>query len=534
MPKTAIVRIGTTTRSGHAGQRLHDTRGQIPDYVDPKLCHLNTTPIPVPRSPDLAKKCEHRRLVRYKRGELRRRPGPIRSDGIVAVRGIVAFSSDAQSEIQSLPVTEQDRRYVQTAEAIAERLTTTVAGLVVHRDESAPHAHFTLHGVGLDGQPVSRRMNRQALREIQDIAIEPYADLGFERGRSKRARIADGESPSAWVHRSVSELHRDLPAELESARNERDRAIARAEEAEAMADAEVAQALQRVEQAEAQAETEIEHHRQQTTMARRRLDQALATADEAEQQVNELRQRLREYESRAKEAEQRLAKLQSEHIELEPPRRIERVTGREKRHLLGECIETKQALVYPARKVQAAFKEAEKLRQAAEARALAAEEKVREEKRTRSKLLAGWSTVMPTSQEPSHADLASGSFRQLHGLISVEGEQTIGAPPQEATPHQIATALYLAGCDADWERLAFNVSDDVAAEIIRKATEDGRLDHIEFHTPGRRHRQMRMVSHKMEQHGGARTMKRPEDEVSDMTPEDHAPIYPHKDRGLNM
>jgi len=236
MAKVALARLGTKTRSGHAGQRMHDTRAQVPDYVVADRMHLNTEPVPVPSVSEMVEECETRRQARYERGELKRKPGPIRSDGVVTISGIIAFSTEAQEAIKALPVEEQDRLYLEAAESIAERLGTTVAGLVVHRDEWAPHAHFYLHGVGLDGKPVSKKLNRVALSEAQDLTAAAYSHLGIVRGKTRLAREADGEDPSTFIHKTLREMHGEIPGQIKEARARRDAAVQEAEAARAEAE----------------------------------------------------------------------------------------------------------------------------------------------------------------------------------------------------------------------------------------------------------------------------------------------------------
>lgn len=216
MSKYVSIRLETATRSEHRGQRAHDLRtGRIPDYVDRSRSHLNSYLIETPDADAMAAECLRRRQSRT---DLKRRARSIRKDGIVTLKGILTFSEKAQPLIEALSHEDQDRRFMAAAEAAAERLGTTLVGLVVHRDESALHAHFTPIGYGHDGKPISTKLAKGTCSNLQDAVATAYADLGITRGKYLAERIQDGEDYSKTIHRSVRELHRDLPRELEAAR----------------------------------------------------------------------------------------------------------------------------------------------------------------------------------------------------------------------------------------------------------------------------------------------------------------------------
>src|SRR5690606_6669224 len=110
------------------------------------------------------------------------------------------------------------------------------------------------------GQPLTRSMKKGALIEFQDILAEVMGRHapGIERGRSRAARIEAGADPAAIIHRTVRQLHADLPAELA------------AKEAElADASAKVKEMRARVETLEAKATlTDKEAKRRETYQAR--------------------------------------------------------------------------------------------------------------------------------------------------------------------------------------------------------------------------------------------------------------------------
>ncbi len=293
--KAISVRIRHNSATKHAGQRAHDLRTSKEKlkHVDYDRTPLNSTIIPPKSSAELRKICEARRDAA---GTYKRR---LKSNASVATDGIITFSKEAQKVIEGLSVEEQNRRFQAAAEAVAEALGTTLEGLIVHRDESAVHAHFTLAAYTLDGKPVSKNTNRKTLSKLQEVAAEAYADLGITRGKPKEQRIADEEPEHKWINRSVQELHNDLPAEIEALR-------------------------QRIEEL-----TEKEHK------AAERLAKTQAKLEQAQGENERLQKRLETYQRRLesvkKELEQAQAEIERLKKLIEPqkpePIQIEQITG---------------------------------------------------------------------------------------------------------------------------------------------------------------------------------------------------------------
>ena len=109
---------------------------------------------------------------------------------------------------------------IAVAEAIAERLNTTLTGLVIHRDESAIHAHFQMPAVDLSGMPITQSNSLADISRLQDLAADTIArfEPTIERGNKKRDRLKAGATYSDVINRSVQQLHWDLPLELDRKR----------------------------------------------------------------------------------------------------------------------------------------------------------------------------------------------------------------------------------------------------------------------------------------------------------------------------
>ena len=191
-------------------QRRHDLRqGQVPGYVDRARSSSNSVLLPPLQAPELRRRCEA--LAALQPGRHRR----LRSNAAVALVGVLSFSKEAQRVIAKLPHKEQDRRILESTREACASLGVELTGLVVHRDESALHAHLQVVARHEDGGPVD--LGRKACSSLQDAAARAWRDLGIRRGTPKRERQAREEPASRWVHRSVRQLHEDLPAEIEAA-----------------------------------------------------------------------------------------------------------------------------------------------------------------------------------------------------------------------------------------------------------------------------------------------------------------------------
>jgi len=205
---TLSIRISHRKNSQSRGQRHHDLRtSKIPAYVDQEKSELNSIIVEPLTEAQLKSICLQRRA---KRGVLRKM-----RDGNISTVGIISFSHEAQQVINNLSVPEQDRLIKKAAEAIAEELNTTLTGLVIHRDESGIHAHFQMPAYDLNGMPLSKTVKPATTSKLQDTAGAVFSALGITRGKPKAQRKEMGDDPAKWVHRSVKELHNDLPSEIE-------------------------------------------------------------------------------------------------------------------------------------------------------------------------------------------------------------------------------------------------------------------------------------------------------------------------------
>lgn len=218
-PRATSVRIAATTARGHAGQRKHDLRiGRQPGYVAADRSNLNRILIKPPTPAALRKIAEQRRSTRKPQRAMK-------SNSAVATSGIITFGSEAAQMFEALTTKQQNQAFHLLSRAIAMRLRTSLHGLVIHCDEATIHAHFTLSAYNRDGIPLSKSTRPAVLSEIQDLAAQVMQRFcpGIERGTRYGDRLKAGADFADVVHKSVKELHRDLPADLEAKRTEQRR-----------------------------------------------------------------------------------------------------------------------------------------------------------------------------------------------------------------------------------------------------------------------------------------------------------------------
>lgn len=213
-PKAAQVRIAMLRAVSVGGQRAHDLRiGPQPAYVALDRAHLNRVLVEPHTGSQLRAICEERRATRQTARAMK-------SSASVGVAGIITFGTEAQRLFERLTPNQQDAAYRETAEALAARLNTTLTGLAVHGDETAPHAHFQLPAYDRTGRPISETAKRDVMRDLQTITAQVMARHcpGIERGRSIAERLAAGADYADVVHKSIQMLHVSLPAEIEARR----------------------------------------------------------------------------------------------------------------------------------------------------------------------------------------------------------------------------------------------------------------------------------------------------------------------------
>lgn len=467
---TVSVRVETNSTSGAGGQRSHDLRiGKQPDYVDSSRSHLNSTIVPCLTPKELSKICLDRRVDRAQTQGAKRQPRSMKKDATIMIAGIITFGKEAQPHIRNLPDGEQNELFRQTVELVAKELGTTVAGLVVHRDESAPHAHFQLPGYGVDGSPISKKINLPMCSKIQDIGAKPFNKIGIHRGERVSERRERGEDYSKTIHRSVRQLHSDLPKELEAAQEK------------------VAEMESRVEKTEGK----LAEVREKLAQEQDSNDDLKTKNETLQKEQIRLEKRLKAYEKRLQDREAeltRLAQIGKEKPEVKTGTLVEMTS----KNVLGkESIKSKKEIKYvPAdglnlwyggvleRHKKAKQKEKEALEKSEKA-----ESELKAHRETIKKLNRDVAYTDTISETRAGNIAAESQYEMRYSVIVQRTPELVRVPPQaEKTPRQIASALYRVSRDNfGSSNITFRISsDEIAQQIIAMAIEDDAVMSISF------------------------------------------------------
>jgi len=342
MSKTISVRVEPVSGRKAGGQRRHDLRdpAHIPSYVDRDRTADNSILIDPPDPATVRADIEAGRKAA---GQQR-----LRADARTVVRGVITFGAEAQPTITALTREQQDALYHRIAASISKETGHQLSGLVVHRDESAPHAHFALRGYRRDeqGREQPWRHGREMMQRLQDVAAQEVAHLGIERGTPKAQRLARGDDLSQVIHRSVRELHRDLPAEREARQRELEELERERQELEAK--------TEKNSRLIAEQEAKLAAGRVSEEQASKRIATYQKRMQAAQKDLEALQERIRDADARAQQAEQREREALGT-VDVPPPppppppQTVEVVVGR---GVLGR-VQTQPMDVVPAAQAQA-------------------------------------------------------------------------------------------------------------------------------------------------------------------------------------
>lgn len=213
---TVSVRIEPMKTSKLSFQERHDKRIDTPSYADAEKSHLNKSLLPEKPFSDAVQEVEAEYKTRHGRG--------LRHDAARLMSGVITFGDGAADLVNSQPPDDYALQYL---ERFCEEHGVRPVELVRHGDEETVHYHFMTTNLNQkSGKLLSAEFapdnvvakrpdkNYKSMSVLQDIAGEVFAPIGLERGKKKVDRIKDGEDFKTTRHRSVSQLHRDLPNEL--------------------------------------------------------------------------------------------------------------------------------------------------------------------------------------------------------------------------------------------------------------------------------------------------------------------------------
>ena len=213
MSNTVMVHLQRLNKLKAKHQIKHDMR-QLDEnekrklgYIDFSKSHENSIIIPHKSLDEIIDHIMSMRRVKTK----------LRKDAAILWSGVTGFGFQAQQKIAELDKSKQDELFFEIAKAVANHINSELEAVIVHRDESAIHSHFAVYPHDRTGKSLSQTLTIYRLSELQDVAYDVVRKMGYDiqRGVKKYERIEAGDEYWKTVHRSVRQLHADLPRELE-------------------------------------------------------------------------------------------------------------------------------------------------------------------------------------------------------------------------------------------------------------------------------------------------------------------------------
>jgi len=211
MSKAVSIRVEFKRGGRSSGAISHSYRTKIPSYVDTEKTSDNVIVYgsdEPPKARSIRSDIEAYSLKNAKK--------KWRSDSPTIIDGIITYGRNANTENNILLDKAAKQALHNIIESAGMRQDALVY-LIRHEDESRTHYHFCMKPQLKDGRSAGQTFNKFFLQKLQDITAKAHSDVGLDivRGKSKAARMNDGEKRSAYIHRSVRELHSDLPKEIE-------------------------------------------------------------------------------------------------------------------------------------------------------------------------------------------------------------------------------------------------------------------------------------------------------------------------------
>ncbi len=322
---TAIsVRVQPMRASKAGGQAGHDLRqgGRIPGYVDEERIEQNSVLLNPPNFNDLYEEiAQHRKQAKQQK---------MRKDARIAVSGVITFGTESQPILKKLSIDEQNNLFLQVAKEIENKTGHSLLSLVVHRDESALHAHFMLRGYKYDektGKESAWNKKPSDLKALQDTAAncEIVKKLGITRGISKKQRLSEGQPLDKVIHKTVRELHYDLPRKRDFLKAAIDLEIKDKKKEREEIEAEISKLKKYDEELKAKLMTN--HERLQN--ANRKLKELSDVYNNAEgvmlEKIQTLQKRVATYEKRVSDTEKE--KIENEQKLLQLQQKIQAIVG---------------------------------------------------------------------------------------------------------------------------------------------------------------------------------------------------------------
>jgi len=221
---TLSMRVKFKTTRQAMGQHRHNDRSKVPSYCDPDRIKLNKTLKAFPtetytkrNGDEIVREVSLRSMADEIESSYKKEIGrKWQSNSCHFIDGVLTFSASADlSDKDTL-----DQCALRTMDAVIKKhelRKDALIEMVRHEDETRTHYHFMFKNQRLNTTSARRSFDRDACSELQDLAGAEFACMGIQRGTPKQERIDNDEPVHKYIHRTVKQLHEDLPRELAQA-----------------------------------------------------------------------------------------------------------------------------------------------------------------------------------------------------------------------------------------------------------------------------------------------------------------------------
>jgi len=218
------ARVMFKTLKQAVGQHHHNDRSKVPSYCDPERIGMNRTLKAFPtetytkrNGDEVVREVSLRSMANEMELSYKKAIGrKWQSNSCHFIDGVLTFSSSADLSDKAM----LDQCALSTMDEIIKKhelREDALIEMVRHEDETRTHYHFMLKNQRLNTTSARRSFDRVACSELQDLAGAAFACMDIHRGTPKQERIDKGEPKHKYIHRTVKQLHEDLPLELAQA-----------------------------------------------------------------------------------------------------------------------------------------------------------------------------------------------------------------------------------------------------------------------------------------------------------------------------
>lgn len=249
---------------------------------------------------------------------------PFRRNTNPIVEFIIVFSKDSRDFVNDSKNWEVlDGRAKKFIKRLEEEYGIKVILGVRHSDETTTHYHILAINYSFKWKKTFTKLfrSRKEFSRLQDLVAESFKDLGFQRGE----KYDPSKHTYKQIHKSIWELHKELPKEIEAKREE----LKRIEEDIEKRKGELKK-LRELLTVKGKLEKEIAHLEEMYRGILTRQREALSEIEKLERRISELRPAYSELENTLKKRQKELEEFLRKQTEEE--KRLRKLKEESKRY----------------------------------------------------------------------------------------------------------------------------------------------------------------------------------------------------------